>query len=78
MNEPLDMHSDRQLQFLRDLLAENASIDGDVLEIAKDTWAIHGVFPYDGEVPMAVFDTYEEAIYVLEEVRRTTRPASER
>ena len=77
MNEPRGKHSDRQLQFLRELLTENAWIDGDVLEIAKDTWAIHGVFPYDGEVPMAVFDTYVEAKYVLDEVRGTTRPRND-
>ena len=76
MNEPRGKHSDRQLQFLRELLTR-AWIDGDVLEIAKDTWAIHGVFPYDGEVPMAVFDTYVEAKYVLDEVRGTTRPTSD-
>ena len=66
--------SERQLQFLRELLTENAWIDGDVVELAQDTWAIHGVFPYDGEVPMAVFDTYVEAKYVLDEVRGNPAP----
>ena len=48
MNEPHEKRSDRQLQLLRELLAEHASIDCDVFAIAKDTWVIHGVFPYDG------------------------------
>jgi hypothetical protein len=77
MNEPHEKRSDRQLQLLRELLAEHASIDCDVFAIAKDTWVIHGVFPYDGQVPMAVFDTYDEATQVLEEVRRTTLPPSD-
>lgn len=74
MSEPRDDQPDRRLDVLRELVEENASIDGDVVEISKDAWAIHGVFPYDGEVPMAVFDTYEEAKQVLDEVRATTRP----
>lgn len=61
MNEPHDKHSDRQRRFLRELLEENALIDDDVLEIGNDTWAIHGFFPYEGEVQMAMFDTYDEA-----------------
>jgi hypothetical protein len=61
MNDSPDKHRERQLEFLRELLIENASIDGDVLEISKDMWAIHGVIPVDGEVLMAEFDTYDEA-----------------
>jgi hypothetical protein len=77
MNERHDDHSDGQLRIVQELMEENASIDGDVLEISKDTWAIHGVFPYDGEVPIAVFDTYDEARQVLDEVRDTARPVGE-
>ena len=76
MNESHDETSDGRLQFLRELLEENASIDGDVLEFGQGAWAIHGVFPYDGEVPMAVFATYEEATYVLDKIRATTYPIS--
>jgi hypothetical protein len=69
---------DRQLQFLRALLEENAWIDGDVVEIGcDDAWAIHGVIPYDGEVLMAEFDTYDQANHVLDQVRRdATGPAT--
>jgi hypothetical protein len=67
----------RQLEFLRELLAENASIGGDVLEIAKSTWAIHGVIPVDGEVLMAEFETYDEAILVLYQLRSETGPNSD-
>ena len=75
MNEASDKDPDRQLQFLRDLLEENAWIDGDVFEISNDTWAIHGVIPYDGEVLMAEFGTLDEAKHVLDQVRDATRPA---
>ena len=72
MNESNDNEPDSQLRFLEELLEENTSIDGDVLEIGNDTWAIHGVLPYDGEVPIAVFHTYDEAKHVLDDVRGPT------
>ena len=68
MNEPCVDHGDGQLRVLREFVDEGASIDGDVLEIAKDTWVVHGVVGYDGEIPMAVFDTYDEAKHVLDQV----------
>ncbi len=72
MKEPNDNDSDSQLPFLEELLEENTSIDGDVLEIGNDAWAIHGVLPYDGEVPIAVFHTYAEAKRVLDDLRGPT------
>jgi hypothetical protein len=75
MSQPRHRDPDRQLQFLRDLLEENAWIDGDVVEIGKDAWAIHGVIPYDLEVLMAAFDTYDEAKHVLDQLGPATRPA---
>jgi hypothetical protein len=77
MNSPRDSDPDRQLRFLFELLDENASIDGDVLEISNDTWAIHGEIPVDGEVLMAEFHTYDEARNVLNQVRRSTPPTSD-
>jgi hypothetical protein len=68
MNDLPD-NPERQLEFLRALLKENASIGGDVLAIAHNTWAIHGVIPVDGEVLMAEFETYDEAILVLHQLR---------
>jgi hypothetical protein len=75
MNEQSDAPSDGQLQVLRELVEEGASIDGDVLEVAKDTWVVHGFVGYDGEIPMAVFDTYDGAKHVLEQVPRAPRYA---
>jgi hypothetical protein len=69
MNVSPDDHLEHQLEFLRGLLVENASIGGDVLEIGDDAWAIHGVIPVDGEVLMAGFDTYDDAIRVLDQLR---------
>ena len=73
MNEPCDNYRDGQLRVLREFVYEGASIDGDVLEIATDTWVVHGVVGYDGEIPMAVFDTYNEAKHVLDQVPATER-----
>jgi hypothetical protein len=77
MSDERDRHLDGQLEFLIELLEENASIDGDVLRISTSRWAIHGDIPVDGEILMAEFDTYEEARYVLDEVRRKMRPTSD-
>ena len=75
MNELSGDPSDGQLQVLREFVEEGASIDGDVLEVARDTWVVHGFVGYDGEIPMAVFDTYDGAKHVLEQVPRATRYA---
>jgi hypothetical protein len=77
MNSPRDPDPERQLQFLRALLEENAWIDGDVLKISEEAWAIHGEIPVDGEVLMAEFATYDEAKCVLDQVRGDTLPPSE-
>jgi hypothetical protein len=74
MKEPRDRHSEEQVEFLRAVLEEHTSIDGDVLEVGVETWAIHGVVPYDGESPLAVFDSYDEAKAVLDEVWRIPTP----
>jgi hypothetical protein len=75
MSQPRDRDPDRQLQFLRDFLDENAWIDGDVVEIGNGAWAIHGVIPYDLEVLMAEFDTCDAAKHVLDQLGDATRPA---
>jgi hypothetical protein len=77
MNSPRDPDLERQVQFLRALLDDNAWIDGDVLKVSETTWAIHGEITVDGEVLMAEFASYEEARYVLDQVRGTTLPTSE-
>ena len=77
MNSPDDRDPDRQLQFLLELLDDNASIDGDVLEISNGTWAIHGQIAVEGEVLMAEFGTYDQARNVLDRVRRATLPTSD-
>lgn len=77
MNIPRDDHSDRQLEVLREVEREDGWIDGDVIEIAKDKWVIHGVIPYEGEVELAVFETYEEAKLVLGAVPEATPPPSD-
>jgi hypothetical protein len=70
MNGPHDDDRDRQLQFLLELLDDNASVDADVLEISDATWAIHGRIAEEGEVLMAEFGTYDEARNVLDQLRR--------
>jgi hypothetical protein len=49
MDDPRSTDQDRQLQLVRDLLEDDATIDSDVLMISTGTWAIHGTIPVDGE-----------------------------
>jgi hypothetical protein len=74
MSDPRGGNPFRQLQSLGELLEEHASLDGDVLEIRTDIWALHGVFPFAGQVLMAQFETYDEAKYVLDQVRGGIHP----
>jgi hypothetical protein len=61
----MDPHLDHQLEFLRALEANHATIAGDVLEIGSHAWAIHGSIPVDGEVIVAEFETSDQALAVL-------------
>jgi hypothetical protein len=62
-------NTERQLQFLRDLLAENAWIATDVLQIYQGTWAVHGEIAVDGNVLMAAFDSDDDARRTLDQLR---------
>jgi hypothetical protein len=61
-----------QLQFLRELMEENAWIAGDVLSIGWGLWAVHGVIPVDGDVLMAEFESYDDARHTLDELQLGT------
>jgi hypothetical protein len=50
------------------LIDHDVTIEGDVIEVAANTWAIHGVIPIDGDVIVAEFGTYDEARAVLDEL----------
>jgi uncharacterized protein YbjT (DUF2867 family) len=59
---------DRQFLFLKRLVAEHATIDGDVVEVDEHTWAIHGFIAVDGEVIMAEYATQDEAKLALDKL----------
>lgn len=59
-----------RLRFIEELVDEQATVAGDVLEIDDNTWAIHGSIAMDGDVIMAEFTREEDAVEVLEELRR--------
>jgi hypothetical protein len=77
MNDPYSKDPPSQLDLVRDLLADNATVDGDVLRVGTDTWALHGTIPVDGEVLMAEFGTYDEAQHALDELHGGLRPTSD-
>jgi hypothetical protein len=56
---------DRQLLFLQELIAEHACIAGDVVEIGRNTWAIHAFIAVDGDVIVAEFNGPDKAKAVL-------------
>lgn len=57
---------ERPDEFLQALLAPPARIAGDIIEVAANTWAIHGVIAVDGEVLIAEFTRFEEARAILD------------
>jgi hypothetical protein len=65
--------SDNQVQFLRHLVEENASIAGDVFLVGDNQWAIHGFIPVDGDVLMAEFESHDQAMNILDQLSRSTR-----
>jgi hypothetical protein len=67
------MNADRRVEFLQELVEENAWIQGSVLYVGYDIWAIHGIIAVDGDVLMAEFESYDQAKSALDEVRSTTR-----
>ena len=71
MNTPSPDESD-QLRFLQDLIEENASIAGDVVQLGDNLWAIHGFIPVDCEVLMAEFDSYDAAMITLAQLPQRT------
>lgn len=78
MDETSGEQEDQQLEFLRELEAENASIAGYIVEIGYGMWAIHGVIPVDGGVLMAKFESYDHARSVLDQLRRGSAGTSAR
>jgi hypothetical protein len=61
---------DRELVFLQELTL--ARIAGDVVEVARGTWAIYGDIPVDRDVIMAEFATYDDARTALDAFFRRT------
>ena len=72
MNDPHANQADEQLQFLRVLVEEYASIAGHVVQVSDKLWAIHGFIPVDGDVLMAEFDSYDQATNVLQQISPRT------
>ena len=66
--DPDGEQPDRQLLFLREQIDDDATIAGDITEVAGHIWAVHGAIPVDGEVIMAEFDTYDQAKVALDGV----------
>jgi hypothetical protein len=72
VNDPFARNPEDQLEFLEELVEENAWIAGDVLQVTHNLWAIHGWIPVDGDVLMAEFDSYDQATHTLERLPRRT------
>jgi hypothetical protein len=72
MDDQRDEQPDRQLAFLQELIEEHAIIAGDIIEVAPDTWAIHGSIAVDGEVLLAEYHTPDQARITLGKLPRQT------
>ena len=56
MNDPSTEPPDPRLAFLRQELADDVDIAGDISRIGE-RWAIHGAVPLEGEVILGEYDT---------------------
>ena len=59
---------ERRRQIVDELVFEHARVSGDAFQIDSCHWAIHGLFPVDGDVILAKFDTPTEARAAIEEL----------
>lgn len=57
-----------QLKFIEELIDEHAEVAGDIIEVAVNTWAIHGSIAVDGDVIIAEYGTFAEAKTVLDQL----------
>ncbi len=71
------IQTNEQLQFLRDLVEQNASIAIDVVRLGEELWGIHGFVPVDCDVLMAKFDSYDLATNTLAQVFPRSRRRDE-
>lgn len=53
------------LAALADLVADGIQVDGQVVRVAKSTWAIYGHASYEGELIVGEYADAEEAAEVL-------------
>jgi hypothetical protein len=77
VNDPRVNQPENQLEFLEEMVEENASIAGDVIQVGTHLWAIHGFIAVDGDVLMAEFDSYDQATSTLERLPERTRRGDE-
>jgi len=73
VNDPSSNLPNNQLQFLRELVEEHASVAGDIVRVGHSLWAIHGFFPVDCDVLMAEFDSYDQATNTLAQLSPRSR-----
>ena len=71
--QPRRSEPDNRLEVLEELVEENASVAGDVIQVRADLWAVHGFVPVDGDVLMGEFASYDEATRILGELPERTR-----
>ena len=57
---------DLRAQLLEGLIDGRARVAGEILEVHRGVWAIHGSIPFEGEVIMAEFALLDEARAVLD------------
>ena len=69
------LESTRQMEFLTELVNAHTEVAADVFQIGPTTWALHGSIPFDGDVLIAEYDTFEEARAVL--VQLASNPSTD-
>ena len=57
-----------ELRVIEELIDEHVRVDCNLIQIDRQTWAIHGVIAVDGEVILAEFSNRTDAELALERI----------
>lgn len=68
INEERGEQANAELVIIETLIDEHVRVDCNLIQIDRETWAIHGTIAVDGEVIVAEFTDQAEAQFALERI----------
>jgi hypothetical protein len=65
-NDPAPTGTAMERERLPAYLEETAAVEGDVVQVSEEVWAVHGLWPYEGEVILAEYTSFATARMVIQ------------